>query len=38
VFALLGYEIVEGRLTGQRIVESRRINFAVNNRNVVPAD
>jgi hypothetical protein len=38
VFALLGYEIVEGKLTGQRIVESRRINFAANGRNVVPAD
>ena len=30
VFALLGYEIVEGRMVDQRIVESRRISFAVN--------
>jgi hypothetical protein len=28
VFALLGYEIVEGALADQRIVESRRIDFA----------
>jgi len=30
VFALLGYELVEGRMVDQRIVESRRISFAVN--------
>ena len=28
VFALLGYEIVEGRLRGERIAEARRISFA----------
>ena len=28
VFALMGYEIVEGRLEAKRIVETRRINFA----------
>jgi len=28
VFALLGYEIVEGRLSGERIAETRRISFA----------
>ena len=28
VFALLGYEIVEGRLNGERIAETRRISFA----------
>jgi hypothetical protein len=28
VFALLGYEIVEGRFEGERIVEARRISFA----------
>jgi len=28
VFALLGYELVEGRLAGERIVERRRIGFA----------
>lgn len=28
VFALLGYEIVEGRLSGERIAEARRISFA----------
>jgi len=32
VFALLGYELVEGKISGQSITESRRINFAVNNR------
>jgi hypothetical protein len=38
VFALLGYEIVEGTISGKRIIESRRINFAVNGRNLVPGD
>jgi len=38
VFALLGYEIVEGTITAKHIVESRRINFAVNGSNVMPAD
>ena len=28
VFALMGYEIVEGRLAADKIVESRRVNFA----------
>lgn len=28
VFALLGYELVEGRLAGERIVERRRTGFA----------
>lgn len=28
VFALMGYELVEGRITGQTIKELRRINFA----------
>ncbi len=28
VFALLGYEIVEGKLDDQRIVETRRVSFA----------
>ena len=28
VFALMGYEIVEGRLAAERIVEARRVNFA----------
>jgi hypothetical protein len=28
VFALLGYELVEGRVSGERIVERRRTNFA----------
>lgn len=28
VFALMGYELVEGRLAGERIVERRRTNFA----------
>ena len=28
VFALLGYEIVEGKIDEQRIVETRRVNFA----------
>ncbi len=28
VFALMGYEIVEGRVDGRRIVETRRISFA----------
>jgi len=28
VFALLGYELVEGRIDEQRIVETRRINYA----------
>lgn len=28
VFALLGYELVEGRMDGDRIVERRRANFA----------
>jgi len=28
VFALMGYEIVEGRLQGGRIVEAHRVNFA----------
>ncbi len=27
VFALLGYELVEGRVTGERIVERRRVDF-----------
>lgn len=27
VFALMGYEIVEGKMIGQRLQESRRINF-----------
>ncbi len=39
VFALLGYEIVEGGLTGARIVERRRINFGVDKRGqLVPID
>jgi hypothetical protein len=28
VFALLGYELVEGRIEGERISERRRGNFA----------
>lgn len=28
VFALMGYEIVEGRIEGERITETRRISFA----------
>ena len=28
VFALLGYELVEGKLDGGRVIESRRISFA----------
>lgn len=28
IFALLGYELVEGRLEGRAIRERRRINFA----------
>jgi hypothetical protein len=28
VFALMGYEVVEGRVTNERIVERRRTNFA----------
>jgi hypothetical protein len=28
VFALLGYEIVEGAVAEQRIVETRRVGFA----------
>jgi hypothetical protein len=32
VFALLGYEIVEGTLTGDRIEESRRVNYAPRGR------
>jgi hypothetical protein len=28
VFALMGYEIVEGRVQGGRIVEAHRVNFA----------
>jgi hypothetical protein len=28
VFALMGYEIVEGRIDGRRIAETRRISFA----------
>jgi hypothetical protein len=28
VFALMGYEIVEGRLLGERIVEARRVSYA----------
>lgn len=27
VFALMGYELVEGRVQGERIVERRRTNF-----------
>jgi len=38
VFALLGYEIVEGKIARDRIVESRRISFAVDGRNMVPVD
>jgi hypothetical protein len=32
VFALLGYEIVEGKLKGNRLVEQRRIDFAPKSR------
>jgi hypothetical protein len=32
VFALLGYEIVEGKLEGHRLVEKRRIDFAPKSR------
>ena len=32
VFALLGYEIVEGKLKGNRLVEQRRIDFAPSSR------
>lgn len=28
VFALLGYEIVEGRVDAKRITETRRVSFA----------
>jgi len=28
VFALMGYEIVEGKVDAKRIVETRRVNFA----------
>lgn len=28
VLALMGYEIVEGRLAGERIIETQRVNFA----------
>jgi hypothetical protein len=28
VFALMGYELVEGEVSDRRIVETRRINFA----------
>jgi hypothetical protein len=28
VFALMGYEIVEGRIDGQRITETRRVSFS----------
>jgi hypothetical protein len=28
VFALMGYEIVEGKVDARRIVETRRVNFA----------
>jgi hypothetical protein len=28
VFALMGYEIVEGRIDAKRITETRRISFA----------
>ena len=28
VFALMGYEIVEGRVAGSQIAEVQRINFA----------
>ena len=32
VFALLGYELVEGKLTGSRILESRRVNYSPHKR------
>jgi hypothetical protein len=38
VFALLGYELVEGTIKNERIVESRRVNFAVNNRGFLTTD
>ena len=34
VFALLGYEIVEGRVSNNGIAESRRINYSPNKRTV----